>query len=185
MFETDPWPYVPAKHIGPVRSGAVRVLVVHTAEWPEVPDSAYGLAKYAQNPSSVASWHINVSNLAIVQSVKDSRVAYAAPGCNHDGIQMELCCYAGQSAQQWRDPYSIGLIAMAADAAAQYCLKYNLPPRRLTDDQLLSGARGIVGHDQVSRVYRRSDHTDPGPNFPWPRFTALTMLMISERRVLA
>jgi N-acetyl-anhydromuramyl-L-alanine amidase AmpD len=60
----------------------------------------------------------------------------------------------------------------AANAAAQYCLKYDIPIRHLADDELEAGEKGIVGHVQASRVYKKSTHTDPGQGFPWDHFLA-------------
>lgn len=182
-YETETWPYIKAKHRGPHRSGAVRVLVIHTMEAPETDQTAENVARYfASMPDGrVASAHINVDNNSIVQSVYDSYVAYAAPGANHDGIQIELAGVAGQSQAQWRDKYSQCLLALAADAAAQYCLKYGIPPRQLTDTQLKAGERGIVGHDQVTRVYRKSDHLDPGRNFPWAKFIGIVNACYADR----
>ncbi len=179
--ETEDWPYVPAKWVGPKRIGPVRLVVIHTAEMGEHSESAENLAKYGQNPDYESSWHIAVDNTSVVQCVKDSYVAKAAPGANHDGIQVELACRASQSVAQWRDMYSLAQLAIAADAVAQYCLKYSIPSVRLTDAQLDRDFAGIVGHDQVTRVYRKSTHLDPGPNFPWKRFIAMVSLSVIER----
>lgn len=182
MIETDRWLYVPAKYMGATRDRPVRVLTIHTAETPETRNAAENLAKYGQAPDYPSSWNVCVDSDSILQCVPDSRVAYAAPGVNNDGIQMELCCFMGQTATEWRDPYSLALLALAADVAAQYCLKFSLPVTHLTDAQLLAGEKGIIGHDQASRVYKKSDHTDPGPRFPWARFIAMTAAMFAERR---
>lgn len=173
-YETESWAYLGAKYIGERRTGAVRLLVIHDAEFPEILNGARGVAKYFQRPDKPSSAHVSVDNQEVVQSVKDSFVAWAAPGANHDGIQIELVGYQSQTREDWLDNYSLGVLALGADAAAQYCLKYALPAIKLTDDGLRNGASGIVGHDQVSRVFRQSDHTDPGPNFPWDLFIAMT-----------
>jgi N-acetyl-anhydromuramyl-L-alanine amidase AmpD len=54
--------------------------------------------------------------------------------------------------------------------------------QKLSDAQLKQGLRGIVGHDQVSRVYHKSDHTDPGPNFPWDVFMSRVSQYFIERK---
>lgn len=183
-FETERWPYLEADRHGPARSGRVRLVVIHTPEWPESASGAEAVARYfANNPDKRdASCHITVDNDSIIQCVKDSFVAWAAPGANHDGIQIELTGFAGQSKEQWRDKFSLAALAIAADAVAQYLLKYNIPPIHLSDDQLRKGNLGIVGHDQVSRVYKKSDHSDPGPNFPWARFMLYVKGSYEERR---
>lgn len=184
-YETDSWLYVPAKHIGPRRTSAVRLIVIHTAENLEAGNSAENLGKYGQNPDYVSSWHIAVDSDTIIQCVRDSFVAYAAPGVNHDGIQIELAGRAGQSAAQWRDPFSLATLALGADAAAQYCLKFDVPPIHLTDAELLAGDPGIIGHVQASRVYKKSNHPDPGPNFPWRRFMSMVTDLRAERKLAA
>lgn len=181
-YDTEVWPYVPARDIGPKRTGTVRLGVIHVAEASEKISGAEDLARYFLKPDYTSSCHISVDNDTIVQSVKDSYVAYAAPGANHDGIQIEIIGYASQTKAQWLDKFSIGAVALAADAMAQYCLKYSLPAVHLSNQELLDGKKGIVGHYQVSQVYKKSDHMDPGPNFPWARFIMLTQLFVTERK---
>lgn len=183
-YETDNWLYVPARDIGPKRDGPVRVITLHTAETPEKDNAAENLAKYFQHPDYTSSCHVCTSNKTVIQCVKDSYVAYAAPGVNNDGIQIEMCCYMNQTASEWRDFYSLGLLAITADVVAQYCLKYDIPAQRLLNAQLAAGQKGIIGHVQASEVYKKSDHTDPGPNFPWQRFIPMVQGLITERRLI-
>lgn len=184
-FETEAWPYIEAQRKGPDRTVPVQLIVMHTPEWPESANGAEAVARYFHdNPDHRdASCHITVDSDSIVQCVKDSVVAWAAPGANHNGIQIELTGFANQSKDQWRDKFSLAALSLAADAAAQYCLKFNLPVVKLTDEQLKAGNRGIVGHDQVTRVWHRSDHTDPGPNFPWSRFIMYAKGAYADRSV--
>jgi hypothetical protein len=174
-YETESWAYLGAKYFGVRRTNPVRLAVIHDAEFPEVLHGARGVAKYFQNPDPGVkpSAHISVDNQEVIQSVRDSYVANAAPGANHDGIHIELVGYQGQSVGDWLDNYSLGVLALAADATAQYCLKYDLPAIKLTNEELAAGKKGIVGHNQVSQVYKQSTHTDPGPNFPWYLFIGM------------
>lgn len=173
--ETDTWPFVQAKYFAAVPRDTprtVRVIVIHDMEYPEKLTAAEEVAEYFRTMPDhrPASAHICVDADSIVQCVHDRDVAYAAPGCNHDGIQIELAGYGRQSRADWLDDYSARLLDRAANATAQYCVKFDIPPVLLTDEQLRAGDRGIVGHAWVSRVYRESDHTDPGVNFPWDIF---------------
>ncbi len=179
--ETDTWTLVKAKYIGEKRTKPVRVIVIHTAENPESEHAAEDLAKYGQNPDYPSSWHITVDSNSIIQCVPDSMIAYAAPGVNSDGIQIELAGRAGQNASDWDDDFSVAMIKLASDAVAQYCVKYDVPPVHLTNAQLLAGEQGIIGHYQASEVYKKSDHMDPGPNFPWERFIALVATKVLLR----
>ena len=50
---------------------------------------------------------------------------------------------------------------------------YGIPLRRLRAADLVAGRRGVTGHADVSAAFRKSDHWDPGPDFPWARFLRL------------
>lgn len=168
--ETDRWTFVPAKYFKSVTmKRTVRLVVVHDMEYAETLTAAEDVAKYFSTmpDGRVASAHVCVDANSVVQCVKDSNIAYAAPGANHDGIHVELAGRQRQSHAEWLDSYGQQLLDQAANVIAQYLVKFDLPPVHLTDDQLLGGEKGVVGHDQVSRVYKQSDHTDPGPQFPW------------------
>lgn len=183
-YETDNWPFLQAKNFTKVtgKKRKVRLLVVHDMEYDENLKAAEQVAKYFSTTTTKASAHICVDADSIVQCVKDSDVAWAAPGCNNDGIQLEMAGYMKQTREQWLDKYGIQMLARAADAAAQYCLKYDLPIIHLTNAQLVAGGAGIIGHVQASQVYKRSDHQDPGPNFPWDYFmTQLNAAYLSRR----
>ena len=182
-FETENWPYVPAKWQEKVAGRrSVRVVVIHTAECPRTAKAAEGVANYFKNVDRKASAHITIDSDSIVQSVKDNNVAFAAPGVNRDGVQIELAGYAKQTKSDWLDVYGLKLLDRAADATAQYCLKYDLPIKHLTDEELAAGARGLIGHVQASRVYKRSTHTDPGVNFPWGYFIEQVAAFADKRR---
>ena len=72
---------------------------------------------------------------------------------------------------EWLDEYGLQLLDNAANAAAQFCLKFDIPVRRLTNEELADlKSKGFVSHAQVSEVFKRSDHWDPGPGFPWTFF---------------
>lgn len=186
MSETDFWPFVPARwftKVGPSKGRKVRVVVIHDMEFFERGDTAEVIAHdFNTRPaSSKASAHICVDNNSIVQCVYDSDVAYAAPGCNSDGIQIELAGYGNQSRAQWMDQYSVSVLSLAADATAQYCIKFAIPVVHLTNAQLKAGKKGIVGHYQVSEVYKKSDHSDPGKDFPWDVFMAMVAQFVKDR----
>lgn len=182
-YETEQWPYVKARWFGPKRAGPPRLIVIHDMEFPERMDAAEVIARDFQTRTeeAAASAHICCDADSIIQCVKDSYVAWAAPGANHDGIQIELAGFGAQKTQDWRDLYSTAMLALAADAVAQYSLKYGIPIMKLSDANLRNGNHGVVGHDQVSRVYHKSTHTDPGEAFPWTRFLTYAKASWLER----
>lgn len=184
QFETDKWPFVPAKNFTKVtKKRGVRVIVMHSMEAPEKGDTAEKIAEYFRTTTKQASAHICVDNNSIVQCVLDNDIAWAAPGANSDGIQIEMAGYAKQTEADWLDPYSTLVLENAANAAAQYCLKYDIPMVRLTNKELAGKlARGIVSHSQVSEVFKKSDHTDPGKGFPWDYFLGRVQFYFDKRK---
>lgn len=174
-FETESWPVIRARHFTKVSGPRhVRVIVIHSMEAPEKGTTAESVARYFQTTDRPASAHLCIDADSTIQSVYDNNVAYAAPGCNHDGLQIELAGYARQTNREWLDDYGVQLLDRAANACAQYCLKFDIPVIHLDNGELKSGMKGIVGHNQVSEVYRKSSHTDPGQGFPWSYFVDLT-----------
>lgn len=180
--ETPNWPFVPAKWFTPVTDGrrSVMYLVIHDMEWARSVRTAEDCGREFQATKVKKSAHIGVDTDSIVQYVKDNNVAYACPGLNHNGIHIELAGFQRQTLAEWEDRDGRLILERAAEAAAHYTLKYPLiTPWHLTDEELHRGLKGgIVGHDQGSRVFKISDHTDPGPNFPWTHFTQ----MVQEQR---
>ena len=172
-FETDKFPVVKARHFRPVNGKrAVRLIVIHSMEATERDNTAENVARFFQTTATPASAHLCIDNNSIVQCVMDNDVAFAAPGTNSDGIHLELAGFAKQTEAQWLDAYGVLLLDNAANAAAQYCLKYDIPVRRLTNEELRDKKnRGIIGHVQASQVFPpNAGHTDPGPGFPWQFF---------------
>ncbi len=182
-YETDKFPVIKAKWFTDVvTKRKVRLVVVHTMEAPKKANTAENVAKYFQRGTVKASAHLCIDNDSIVQCVFDNDIAYAAPGANSDGIQLELAGFANQSKADWADAYNTLLLENAANAAAQYCLKYDIPRAHLTNSELKSGAKGIIGHYQATEVYKKSTHTDPGKNFPWDFFIERVKFHYTERK---
>ena len=164
--------FTPAHYIAN-RDTPCRVVVIHTTEAPEGPQTAENVARYFASGQVVASAHMCVDQDSVVYCLPSSAVAFAAPGCNRDGYQVEHAGYARQSPEEWGDAASLSMLRLSATATREIADSLGIPLRHLTDAELAAGLSGFVGHDQVSRVYKRSDHTDPGANFPWSYYMAL------------
>jgi N-acetyl-anhydromuramyl-L-alanine amidase AmpD len=185
-FETEQWPFLKARQFKDVKKGRIiKYIVIHTPESPEADLGAENVARYFTTAAAGGATHLVVDNNSVVQCVLDHDIAYGAKGgnINAEALHVEMMGYAGQSKKQWLDNYSIANIAITADKVAQWCLKFDIIPRRLSDAELLAGKlKGIIGHDQVTRVFKVSGgHTDPGPNFPWPRLMSMITIFAQER----
>ena len=164
--------YTPA-HYYEGRNEALRLIVIHTMEAPEGPQTAENIASYFASGAVVASAHACVDQDSVVICLPPTATAFAAPGANAAGYQIEHAGYASQDGAGWADAESQSMLRLSAAHAREIALAAGIPLRHLTDDELAAGAAGFVGHDQVSRVYRRSDHWDPGPAFPWSEYMGL------------
>lgn len=170
--------YVQAAHYrrGP-RGVPVAWIVIHTAEVPETADMAERVAANFANPASpVASAHYVVDANSIVQCVLLKDIAFAAPGANRAGVQIELIGRAGQGTPGWSDTYSRAVLAQAAQLTAKLASQYAIPIARPNVQALAAGHRGIIGHADATLAFPGPGrtHTDPGPTFPWGEFLIAT-----------
>lgn len=168
-----PYPFIESPHRTTASGRAVRVVVIHTMEIAERDGAAELCARWFQNPVSEVSAHYCVDADTVVQCVRDEDIAWHARGGNTNSIGIELAGFAGQRAIGWNDDFSRALVARAASLTAEICSRYAIPIRRLRPTDLTAGRRGVTGHADVSAAFRKSNHWDPGPDFPWSRFLRL------------
>jgi hypothetical protein len=137
-------------------------------EAPEAGQTAENVAAYFKRVDASSHWCVD--NNSRVRVVRDEDTAWTMPPTNDWSLNIEMAGYAGQSNIQWHDGYSLAVLDIAAVCAAEWCKKYTIPVRRLTSAQLQAKQKGFAGHVDVNRAFRASDHSDPGPNFPWRDF---------------
>ena len=156
------------------RKNKIRLIVIHSMESQEKPKTAKHVAQWFSGETAPkASAHYCVDNKEAVRVVDDQDIAWAAPGANSDGLHIEIAGSARQTRKQWLDEYSLGCLEQAAKVAAVWCVKYQIPVRRLSINQTVDGkSKGFIGHVDATRAfpYLKGDHTDPGKFFPWDVF---------------
>lgn len=147
-------------------------VVLHTMETDENGSIAENIgAGWFTNPAALASAHYCVDNDSIVQGVNEGDYAWASgPIGNVGGVQIEMAGRASQTRAQWLDDYSRAMLERTAALVADICTRQGIPVRVLTDEQVARGEAGITTHATLARVFRETNHTDPGPNFPWDYF---------------
>lgn len=174
-FDPAAIPYVEARHwsrdVGPQRKTLV---VIHCMEYPETATSAEWCAGFFAGESSPrASAHYAVDSDTVVNMVHPERVAWHAPGANTNGIGIELAGYARQSRAQWLDDdFSLPMLVRASKLVGWLCGRFDIPVTYVHGETLRRGAAGITTHAEVSRVFKKSSHWDPGPHFPMNDFLA-------------
>ncbi|MFF0867613.1 N-acetylmuramoyl-L-alanine amidase [Nonomuraea sp. NPDC003560] len=149
------------------RISPIRLIVVHSMEWVERPTTAEECAAMFARMNRQASAHACADSNSVVRCVRDQDTAWAAPGGNADGLQLELAGFARQTRAEWLDDYGQGLLGQAAGVIAGWCRAHKIPVKKLSRAELRAGKRGITSHADISAVYKRSDHSDPGTAFPW------------------
>lgn len=149
-------------------------VVLHTMETPEHNQISENIAGWFANPIAQTSAHYCVDPDSVVQCVDERACAWAAMQVgNANGIHIEMAGRAAQTAAEWADAPSQAILARTAALTADICRRHNIPAWYLTDQQLANGEKGITTHAQISRVFKQSDHTDPGGGFPMDQFIGL------------
>lgn len=170
------WPFLQAATWRWANRTAVDLIVVHTMENPEKPDSAEAVAAWfagLRGQPPLASAHVCVDGDSLVRCVHPQHLAAAAPGANGNGFHIEHAGRAAQTAEQWADEYSSAMLRLSARHAAQIAARYAIPVVRLSATDVAEGKRGFCGHLEVSVAFKRSTHVDPGSFFPWPEYLRL------------
>ena len=161
-----PYPFVESPHVTRLPGRSIDVVVMHTMEIAERPDAAAICARWFQSTVSRVSAHYCVDAGTVIQTVREADVAWHARGGNTNSIGVELAGFARQTAADWADAYSTAVLERAAALVADVCRRRRIPVRWLDAGDLVAKRRGLTGHVEVSRAFRRSDHWDPGDGFP-------------------
>ena len=114
------------------------LVVLHSTENDRTRGSARRVGRYFATTEREVSAHYIVDNEEIVQCVSERNVAWAAPGANDRGIQVELVGRAKHTAEQWREG---GFLDGAAELVAAICKRWSIPVELLTSAELRTGTR--------------------------------------------
>ncbi len=168
------YPFVQAKNFTRAERTRCDLIVIHTMEAAEKPNTAEAVAAwFAGSSAPKASAHFCVDSDSVVQCVREEDVAWHAPGANHNGLGIEHAGFAKQTANDWGDEYSMRMLRLSAKLCADLCRRWKIPVRRIGPTELRAGGRGICGHADVSKAHGKSNHWDPGPSFPWETYLSL------------
>lgn len=167
--------YIPARGMG----GALEpsIIVVHSAETPELLRSAEGVAGYFAT-GTTSSTHATTDVDSIPQSVPLDRVCYGTGegGVNGFSWQIEQAGIAAQDRSQWLDPYSRATIVNTATVIKEMIRRRPaIRPVFLDAAALRRGERwGITSHGEVHAAWPQGDgRTDPGAEYPWDVLLAM------------
>lgn len=141
--------------------------VVHTFEGnPQI--TARDMAAYQQKPESGGSYTIVVDRQGTTARENDDNYIpwAAAQTGNRFGLHVSLAGRAAQTRAEWlaQDRQLRALARVLAD----WSNRYSIPLIKLTPDAVRTKrTKGVCGHHDISLAFGETDHTDPGPHFPW------------------
>lgn len=146
-------------------SGKPKAVCLHSTEGL----GAYNVARYLQGRPD-GSVHLVVDDANTYRLLTDSKVACGAAGYNDRVIHIEQCGFAGWKTKQWLR--HLRTIRRAAYQTAVALKKHGLKPRRLKTAADHQRGGGYTYHNTVSKYYE-TDHTDPGPRYPYLKMDVL------------
>lgn len=140
-----------------------QLIVQHTTESTGGNTSVLGYLERTRNGSYQTMCDLDGEE---VRMVPDNRQAWAAMDQgNRRGLHT---CAMGRA--EWdRDRWLAEgrLLERTAMRYAEWNRLYDIPLVKITAAQARAGARGIVGHIDITEAWGESDHWDPGHNFPY------------------
>lgn len=164
IFKPCDTTYTAVHNSGTRKPSDIEYVVIHCTEG----DTAKGAAAWFRSAGSGGSANIVVDDDNCYLTVRDLEVPWAAPPLNTSGFHIEIAGYARWSKQQWLARPA--RLHRAAYKTALRCKRYDIPVRQVGWLGLRLGRKGICSHASVSKAWHKSDHSDPGPGFPWREF---------------
>lgn len=151
---------------------AKRLIVIHTAECGEFAHADLGVRRVLERRHIPVAYVVgNNSHQYMIDPAAPCHAARGLPA--GDGIHVEHVGFAGQTAEQWNDPYSQAVLARSAFLTADLARRFRIPPVHVTGRDVRSGT-GFCGHIDVTNAYRvAGGHWDPGPHFPWDHYLGM------------
>jgi hypothetical protein len=173
--------WIPSKWFKPGRIEQVGLIVVHTIECPLAVGMARKAALYCQTRPDPVSAHYYADPATVIQGVKETDTAYCAPGANANGIHIEQSGRAAFTTAEWHTRDAVAQHQIVAATIADISVRRNIALRYLDFAALRADPQpnGVTTHAQVALAYGKTDHTDPGPNYP------LDYVLIEARALLS
>jgi N-acetyl-anhydromuramyl-L-alanine amidase AmpD len=149
--------YPNSPHASWPRNADIDMVVIHTAETPDMGDFLGALNRVFQSPTHGGSTHFGVdTDGRIGRFAEDSLACWSCghSGYNHRSLSIEHEGYAKD--KNWND----AMLEASAKLVAFLCEAYDIPVDR----------DHIIGHNEVPYP---NTHTDPGPHWPWEKYMAM------------
>jgi len=127
-------------------------------------------ANYATRRTDGVSAHFYADGLEVIQSVDlDARAGHAGSRTgNYNAIAVEITGLNAWTRDQWLARVNWDRLG---EVLRWVCARYGIAVRHATVEEMRANplVRAFYSHDDMRRAWGGTDHTDPGPNFPWDR----------------
>jgi hypothetical protein len=159
--------YTAVRQSGTRRPSQIGLIVIHCTQ----SHSARSSAQWFENTRAQGSAHLVLDEFECFRTLDSSVIPWGAKGANTRGFHIEIAGWAEWSRQDWMKHSQA--LRRAAYKAAVHAVKFGIPIRLLTADQLKAGKKGIVTHALCTKAFGGS-HSDPGRNCPTEQIMAWT-----------
>jgi hypothetical protein len=173
IAETCSHRFTAVHHDGHRSLSAIKLIVIHSTEGP----TAAGGASWFQNHDSKGSAHLVVDDVICYRTLENDVIPWGAPGANTNGFHVEHAGLADWNRQKWLTHEQT--LRRGAFKAAFHAVKFGVPIKLLSANDLRHGRGGFVTHATVSEVFN-GDHTDPGHGFPLDHYMGLVQQFADE-----
>ena len=135
-------------------------------------------AAYATRRTDGVSSHFYVDGKTVIQSLDTAaRAGHAGSRIgNENAICVEITGLNGWTRQQWLSNVAWDKLAVVLrQVIAHHWPDGSFQVRRATVAEMRANpkVRALYGHDDMRQAWGGTDHTDPGPNFPWDHLLSL------------
>jgi hypothetical protein len=164
--------YHAVHHSGTRPLSAIDLIVLHDMEVTSYDTAAEAVGAYFEMQASGGSTNHGIDNNSIQCYLADNVIPWGAPYANTNGLHFEQMGKASWSESEWKSKAK-GTLDRTAWLIAVKAKKLGIPIRKLTDEQVRAGAKGVTTHRQCTRVFHvYGGHTDPGSGFPYDEILA-------------
>jgi len=142
--------------------GAVRLIVIHTAEGATTIES---LGNFFSNYNNQVSSHVGADDKrgVIGEYVSRGNAAWTQANYNNAAVSMELCGFAKWSRSTWLNQHE-NMLRNCADWIREESKKFDIPIKALNNSQAQGSASGVCEH--VNLGSGGGGHVDCGSGFP-------------------
>ncbi|MBV7294939.1 DUF1906 domain-containing protein [Corynebacterium sp. TAE3-ERU12] len=155
-----------------------RFIVVHTTENDPWTCRSINIVRYQQRSQS-GSYHrlVDTTGAITLENTDDWQVWATANRGNDIALHVSLCARAAMTREQWLQHPK--MLEGCARVIAYWCRTYNIPCEKRSQAEFGRYVHGVGGH-RDARAWGTTDHTDPGPNFPYDIVLARARQLMDE-----